>query len=336
MPKKSRRNKLKISLDIGENDKDPSEFRDLVVLSEKLGFDIAWLGDHFMPWMDSGNRSAYVWSLLGSALESTSKIKTGPYVTTPIGARYHPAIIAQASATLDNMYPGRFILTVGTGEAVNEATFFPQGWPPWKERTDRLVEGVDLIRRLWSSKEYFDFNGNYFKQRQVFLYTKPRTQLKIYFSAIGEKFAKVAGRYGDGLITTGSRNQFDRCRDVIFPNFDSGAREAGKDPSKLEKILSITFTFEDPDTFLRNHRKHAGNLVRKAYGMPDPRAIENLGEELPDDVILRSTNFCSGWSDVVELIRKYEEIGVNQIVLPSGSDAKKIRTYSEKILKTIR
>ncbi len=336
MPRKSKRHNMKISLDIGENDKDPAEFRDLVVLSEKLGFDVAWLGDHFMPWMASGNRSAYVWSLMGSALEASTKIKVGPFVTTPIGARYHPAIIAQASATLDNMYPRRFLLAVGTGEAVNEAMFLPQGWPPWKERTDRLVEGVQLIRKLWSSKEYFDFEGTFFKQRQVFLYTKPRTDLKIYFSAIGEKFAEVAGRYSDGLITTGSRNPFDRCRDVIFPNFDRGAKSAGKDPVKLEKILSITFTFEDQDSFLKSHKKHAGNLVRKAYGVPDPRMIETMGEQLPDEVILRSTNFCSTWGDVVDLIYKFSEIGVDQIVLPSGPDSKKIRRYAQRILKEFK
>ena len=156
-----------------------------------------------MPWMDSGKRSAFVWSLMGSALEASKKIQVGPYVSTPIGARYHPAIVAQASATLDNMYPGRFIIGVGTGEAVNEAMFLPSGWPRWKERTDRLVEGVELMKRLWSSDSYFDFQGNYFKMNQVFLYTKPKTNLKVYFSAVGEKFAEISGKYGDGLITLG-------------------------------------------------------------------------------------------------------------------------------------
>src|SRR5579872_2612697 len=161
MPRKSSHGKVRISLDIGENEKDPTEFRDAVVLADKLGFDVAWLGDHFMPWMDSGKRSAYVWSLIASALEASRKIKVGPYVTTPIGARYHPAIIAQASATLDNMYPGRFKLGVGTGEAVNEAMFLPSGWPRWKERTNRLVEGVELMRKMWSSGSFFDFTGSY-------------------------------------------------------------------------------------------------------------------------------------------------------------------------------
>ena len=338
MPGKSKKRKrdLKISLDIGENEKDPAEFRDLVVLSDKLGFDVAWLGDHFLPWMDSGNRSAYVWSLMGSALEASKNIKVGPYVTTPIGARYHPAIIAQACATLDNMYPGRFILGVGTGEAVNEAMFLPHGWPPWKERAERLVEGVDLMRKLWSSDSYFDFDGSYFKMKQVFLYTKPKTDLKVYFSAVGEKFAELSGMHSDGLITLTSRHSREHLRDVIFPSFDRGARSAGKDPSKIEKMISFNFTLEDPDSYLKSHKKHAGNLVKKALAEPDTRRIENMGEELTDEAVLKGTNFCSSWSDVIDLIFKYKEIGVNHFVLASGPDRIKIRTYANRILKEFR
>ncbi|HXQ92710.1 MAG TPA: LLM class flavin-dependent oxidoreductase [Nitrososphaerales archaeon] len=335
MPRKSQ-TRLKISLDIGENEKDPAEFRDAIVLAEKLGFDVAWLGDHFMPWMDSGNRSAYVWSLIASSLEASRKIKIGPYVTTPIGARYHPALVAQASATLDNMFPGRFLLGVGTGEAVNEAMFLPKGWPSWKERTERLVEGTQLMRKLWTSTSYFDFDGSFFKEKQIFLYTKPRTNLKIYFSAVGEKFAEISGRYGDGLITLGSRNPLEKCRDVIFPSFDRGATSVGKDTNELEKIMSLSFTMEDPDTYLKTHKLHAGNLDRRALSEPDPRKIENMGANLPDEVILKSTNFCSDWSDVVELIHGYKEIGVNQIVLPSGPDKKKIRAFAKKILPSFK
>jgi coenzyme F420-dependent glucose-6-phosphate dehydrogenase len=335
MPRKSNL-AMKISLDIGENEKDPAEFRDAIVLSEKLGFDVAWLGDHFMPWMDSGNRSAYVWSLIASSLEASKKIKIGPYVTTPIGARYHPAIIAQASATLDNMYPGRFLLGVGTGEAINEAVFLPSGWPSWKERAQRLVEGTQLIRKLWTSTSYFDFDGSFYKEKQIFLYSKPRTNLKIYFSAVGEKFAEISGRYGDGLITVGSRNPLEKCRDVIFPSFDRGAASVGKDPTRLEKILTASFTLEDPDTYLRTHRQYAGYLEKKAYSEPDPRKIEQMGATVPDEVILKTTSFCSDWSGVVELIHRYKEIGVDQIVLPSGPDKKKIRTFAKKILPSFR
>jgi coenzyme F420-dependent glucose-6-phosphate dehydrogenase len=322
---------FQIAVDIGENEKDPSEFKECVVLSEKLGYDAAWLGDHFMPWAHSSNRSSFVWSLMGSSLEASKKIKLGPYVTTPIGARYHPAIVAQASATLDNMYPGRFLLGVGTGEAMNEAPFFGR-WPNWKERMERLIEGVQLIRKLWTSDSYFDFDGKYFKASQIFLYTKPRTDLKIYFSGVGPKAARYAGEYGDALVTLSHANNIERCRDVIFPLFDEGARSVGKDPTKMQKVVSLAFTLKDPETFSKTERTYAGVVAKNSTDEPDPRKIEQMGRDLSDEDLFKSTTFCSKWSDVIDLISRFRDIGVTQMVLQTGADKKLIRSYAQKIL----
>ena len=321
---------LEIALDIGENEKDPQEFKECVILAEKLGFDVAWLGDHFMPWAHSSDRSSYVWSLMGACLEATKKIRLGPYVTTPIGARYHPLIIAQAAATLDNMYPGRFLLTVGTGEAMNEAPFF--GWPNWNERMERLVEGIQMIRKMWESKTFFDFDGKYFKANQIYLYTRPRTNMKIYVSGVGPKAARAAGEFGDALITLSHENAFERCRDVIFPAFEEGARSAGKDPSKMEKLVSLSFTLKDPQTFAKTERRYAGIVAKKSFNEPDPRKIEQMGRDLSDEELIKSTAFCKNWNDVLELISKFRELGTTMIVLNSGADKKLIRTFGQKIL----
>ncbi len=98
------------------------------VTAEKYGFDTIWFGDHLLPWVHNQNRSSFVWSVMPTALDRTNRIKVGPLVTSPIGGRYHPLIIGQATATLDNMYPGRFQLGVCSGEAINETNFFPRGW----------------------------------------------------------------------------------------------------------------------------------------------------------------------------------------------------------------
>jgi len=322
---------FQIAIDIGENEKDPNEFKECVILGEKLGFDVTWLGDHFMPWVHSSNRSSFVWSLMGACLEASKKVKLGAYVTTPIGARYHPLIIAQASATLDNMYPGRFLLTVGTGEAMNEAPFF-QGWPTWKERMERLVEGIQLIKKFWTSKTYFDFDGKYFKANQIYLYTRPRTDLKVYFSGVGPKAARNAGEFGDALITLSHANPYERCRDVIFPAFEEGARSAGKDPSKMEKIVSLSFTLKDPATFSKTERMYAGIAAKNSTDVADPRVIEKMGYDMSDEELFHSTTFCQKWSDVIDLISKYQELGVTQIALNSGADKKMIRTFAAKVL----
>src|SRR5271169_3334959 len=174
-----------------------------------------------MPWAHSVNQSPFVWSLLASCLQGTNKISVGPCVTTPIGGRYHPMLIAQASGTLGSMYPSRFRLAVGSGEALNES-YFPLGWPPIQERTDRLVEGIALIRKLWESEEFFDFHGKYFPMKSVYLYTKPQLIPPIYFSALGPKSAYYAGKVGDHLFTlivniSAIANTFEKCKDKIFP-----------------------------------------------------------------------------------------------------------------------
>ena len=166
--------KIDFQLDLGENDHDPYEFVDAVTYAEQLGFSTAWFGDHFLPWSHAGNRSAFVWPVMSVALEKTRRIRLGPLVSTPIGGRYHPALVAQACATIDNMYPGRFALGVGTGEAVNECPFLNGRWPAWEERVDRLIEGLALIRQLWSSTEPFAFRGKYFSSEFFYLYTKPK------------------------------------------------------------------------------------------------------------------------------------------------------------------
>ena len=171
---------MEISVNLGENDYDPQRFVDAAVCADKMGFPTVWFGDHIFPWYHSGKRSAFAWSVMGVALERTEVIKVGPWVTVPTGARYHPAIIAQAAATLDNMYPGRVLLGVGTGEALNERPFWNGNWPKWEERMERLKEGTRLIRQMWESTEPFKFEGKYFTSDFYYLYTKPRKKIPIY------------------------------------------------------------------------------------------------------------------------------------------------------------
>jgi coenzyme F420-dependent glucose-6-phosphate dehydrogenase len=326
--------KLTVAVEMGDDGKDP--VRQTVELAEELGFEAAWLGDHFMPWTHSGGGAGMVWSLLGVCLERTKKIKLGPLVTTPIGGRYHPTLIAQASATLDAIYPGRLLLAVGTGEAINEFPFM-QKWPPWKERMGRLVEGVQLMRKLWESESYFDFEGKYFGKKQIFLYSKPRTNIKVQISAFGRKSAKIAGKYGDGLMTTTARCPYDTCRDTLFPNFDEGAKEAKKNPSRLDKTILLNYTSEGEEDYLKFARERAvGRLGKGALDNSDPRDIENLDTTISREEILRRMHFCSNWADLVELISRYRKIGVTNVILPCGPDAKLLRKYASEILPHFR
>ena len=123
-------------MDLGENYSDPMRFVKCAQLADKYDFDAAWFGDHLLPFFHSKNKTCcpFVWSVFSVALERTRRIKIGPDVTSPIGGRFHPFIIAQATATLDNMYPGRFLLGVGSGEGINEARFFPDRVPKMERK----------------------------------------------------------------------------------------------------------------------------------------------------------------------------------------------------------
>lgn len=323
---------MRISLDVGENHKDPAEFRDCIVLADKLGFDTAWLGDHFMPWFHTSGRSSFVWSMIGPCLERTHNIKVGPLVTTPIGGRYHPAIIAQASATLDNMYPGRFALGVGSGEAMNEVPFLGR-WPAWQERTERLLEGIKLMKELWNSGSYFDFEGKYFEMKNVFLYTKPKTELRIYFSAIGPKTAKIAGEIGADLLTLNSHNSFERIRDVVIPAYESGVRSSNKDPAEGGKVISLTFAVGSRDEVVKEGREASGIIAKGSLDEPDPRKIQEMGNKFVSDEKLASDlHICSTWQEAVEYVSKFQKLGADEVILPSGPDPKMINKYAQEIL----
>ena len=323
--------KLKISVNLGEGYNDPMRFVESTVVAEKYEFDTVWFGDHLLPWIHRQNKSAFVWSVMPSALERTHRIKVGVLVTSPIGGRYHPIIIGQAAATLDNMYPGRFKLGVGSGEAINEKNFFARGWPRWQMRIDRLAEAVTLMKRMWESEEYFSHKGKYFKAGNLFLYTKPKTRIPVYFGAQGWKAAAYAGTYGDHLVTI---NSPEVCRNVVFPSFEKAARAAGKDPSKMEKMAEILLHFSDADSGIGEIRKlgEAGFLADGAFEEADPRKVQDSSSAVTDETILAHWCFVSSPNDIIDIIEKYWRAGATHVELVTHSFPERIKFIGKEIL----
>lgn len=323
--------RLKISVNVGEGYNDPMHFVECAVMAEKYGFDTVWFGDHLLPWVHGQSRSGFVWSVMPPALDRTERIKVGPLVTSPIGGRYHPLIIGQAAATLDNMYPGRFQLGVGSGEAINETNFFPHGWPRWQKRINRLAEAVVLMKRMWESEEYFNHQGRYFEIHNFFLYTKPKTKIPIYFAAQGKKAASYAGIYGDHLVTV---NSPENCRSVIFPAFEESARRVGKDPSKMEKMVEVSLYFADESKGVEEVRRsgEAGFFAEGSFDEVDPRKIQEMSHTVSDETI--NSNFCfvSLPDDIIGIIEKFWYAGATHIELVTQSFPKRIELIGEKVL----
>ena len=325
------RAKLDVSPNFGENDYDPYRFVEATVYAESQGFRMVWFGDHIFPWYHSGKRSGFVWSMMPVALDKTSTIKVGPWVTVPTGARYHPAIIAQAAATIDNMYPGRIILGVGTGEALNERPFWNGNWPKWQERMDRLREGVQLMRKLWKSTKPFKFEGKYFSSDFYFLYTKPRKKIPIFSSAIGRRAAYGAGLSGDGVITVSPRNDPKKLKESILPAYRKGRSEAGE--SGLGKVaIELVFSFDKPEQLVRHNWRTLGIFRKDSWSIPTPVAVEEEGRKVTIDGLRSGMHFFRNWKDVVKKIEEYEEVGVNEVSIYTGCDRKRIRALANNVL----
>lgn len=168
----------------------PSQMLEQAKAAEAAGFDGLCASDHFVPWFPEGQASQ-AWAYLGALGQVTSKpIGTG---VTPVLHHYHPALIAQAFMSLEEMYPGRVFLGVGSGEAINEV---PLGldWPSPKEKLTRFEQGLEAIDRLWNG-ETVTMDGGWFELREAKLYTRAESRPKMYVSAFGPQAARIAVRW---------------------------------------------------------------------------------------------------------------------------------------------
>lgn len=178
---------------------DPRILVKQAIAAEKAGFDFLVISDHFHPWLPEQKHSAFAWSVLGAVAQATTKIKLATMVTCPI-MRYHPAIIAQAAATIGVLSEGRFTLGLGGGERLNEY-IIGEGWPSANVRRDRLREAIEIIRRLWTGT-YVSFEGKYFKLDDARIFDMPDKPLKLYLAAGGLQSAKLAAEIADGMCNT--------------------------------------------------------------------------------------------------------------------------------------
>jgi coenzyme F420-dependent glucose-6-phosphate dehydrogenase len=206
--------------------------------AEDAGFGAVMASDHFHPWTPSQGQAGFVWAWLG-ALGATTRLRFGPGVTAP-GYRYHPAILAQASATLAAMFPGRFWLGLGAGEALNEHIVGGY-WPEAPTRLDRLVEAIEIIQKLFSGK-VVKHNGAHFTLESAKLYTMPATPPPIYVATSGPIMSERTGRLCDGLITVGAPDSKIRG---LLERFEQGARAAGKDPTRMPRIIQLHVSWAD-------------------------------------------------------------------------------------------
>jgi coenzyme F420-dependent glucose-6-phosphate dehydrogenase len=329
---------LKISYDLAAGAWfEPDYTLGLAAETEKARFDAVWSGDHVLPWFHTHAHVPQNWVMLTAAAERTKKIPVGSDVTVPM-FKYHPIVVAQAFATMGRLYPGRILLGVGTGEAINEAPFLTT-WPSWQERAETLVESLTLMRKFWTSQDYFDFEGKHFQVRGIFCYDKPKKPLPIYWSAFGPKSAYLAGQHADHLMTAVANVESARNSQIsIISKFKEGMRSAGKDPEKAELSVYIDGGYGQVNKLLKKYRFCAGAMIPENTNEKDPRKIEASASQLTDDFILERVCLTSSPSRLVELFENNLDLGFNHIIFGDWgyNPLATIRMFGKKILPRFR
>jgi G6PDH family F420-dependent oxidoreductase len=218
----------------------PTEMIALCEAAERHGFVGTMAADHFQPWVPQQGQASYVWNILSAVGQRTAG-DLGPGVTCPT-FRYHPAIVAQAAATLEAMYPGRTWLGLGSGEALNEHMFGGY-WPEAPERISMMFEAVEVIQKLFTGKDV-KHAGSYFKLHSTRLWTRGEHPPLIFIATAGPITARRTGARCDGIITPGATSE--KVAGVLA-KFDEGARAEGKDPSTMPKLLQLHLSWAATD-----------------------------------------------------------------------------------------
>ncbi|MFL6440812.1 MAG: LLM class flavin-dependent oxidoreductase [Nitrososphaeraceae archaeon] len=296
--------------------------------------------DHFHPWWHDNAYGNFAWIWIAAAAERTKRMQFVTGVTAPIH-RYHPAIIAQAFASLDILYLGRIGLGLGTGESMNET---PLGfdWPRPKARLKRVIEAAQIISKLWYTTTNYDNNGNDIKKRQIMLmkkkmalyfngeyflirnaklYSRPTSHhIPIFMAAAGPESAKASAKYSDGLITFLKAKESQKILDV----FDRTIQKDSKGDNNNNNIRNSKQKIAEYKVSYSNNYEHTFNsskfwratLLKDAFNtsISDPRKLEQKAkQQVPDQKLKENIEITTSIEDCIKSIEEYLKAGSTKV-----------------------
>jgi coenzyme F420-dependent glucose-6-phosphate dehydrogenase len=316
----------------------PVDLLDFAIAAENAEFDSVFISDHFQPWRHTGGHAPFSFAWMGALGARTSRITIGTSVLTPT-FRYYPSIVAHAFGTLGAMFPGRIILGVGTGEALNETPATGMEWPEPKERFARLREAVELIRRLWA-EDRVTHAGAYFKVRNATIYDRPDTPVPIYIAGAGPQIAKYAGRMADGFICT-SGKPFELYQETLLPNLAAGLAAAGRPTNGIDRMIEMKVSFDTDAARAKEDTRAWAALAltpEEKVTVEDPLDMEKLADALPLERTVKRWIVSTDPDEQVERIRPYVEMGFRHLVFHApGPDQKRfIELYAKEVLPRLR
>ncbi|MBX6389817.1 MAG: TIGR03557 family F420-dependent LLM class oxidoreductase [Frankia sp.] len=292
--------------------------------AEDAGFDRIWVSDHFHPWQVSQGESPFVWSVLG-AIAATTKLRMTTAVTCPT-FRIHPAVLAQAAATVATLAPDRFTFGVGSGEALNEH-ILGDPWPPVAIRHERLTEAIGLIRRLWSG-DLVTHQGRYFTVHNARIFSRPEHPPPIYVSGFGPRSIRIAAQVGDGWITT--RPDREGLR-TYHRDGGTGGTQAG---------LKICWAPDERAAVETAHRLwgHEGTGGQTAQDLPMWQAFEAVGTASGPDAVAGRLACGPDPHRAAASVQRYIDAGFDEVyVAQIGQDQPGgIRFLAEEVRPLLR
>jgi coenzyme F420-dependent glucose-6-phosphate dehydrogenase len=310
----------------------PEALVEQAVLAEQSGFDMVTGADHFHPWVDDRSAASFVWTWFGAVAQATTRVELATSVTTPL-FRYHPALIAQAAATVDRLSGGRFRLGVGTGEAINEVPLGHE-FPGYAERIARMDEAVRIISSLLAG-EKLDFEGTYYSAHTAKLYSPPTGQVPIWMAAGGPKSARFAGERTDGLITS-VKNPADTLERVIEPYRSAAAGRGAATTVLATRWVVLAANDDEAWAALAPMR---GLRAPGRLEVADPMILRQRADVMDRSEVLRQYAIVR---DVDQLVDAYlplvRDVGADYVAIQVASvdPAKTIEALGSEALPQLR
>jgi G6PDH family F420-dependent oxidoreductase len=268
--------------------------------AQRVGFEALWISDHYHPWVDAQGHSPFVWSMIG-ALSQVCDLPITTAVTCPT-VRIHPAVVAQAVATSAVLTDGRFVLGVGSGEALNEH-IFGDPWPEADVRLEMLEEAVEVMRELWKGG-FVSHRGTHYTVQNARIYTRPDEPPKVYVSGFGPKAVDLAARIGDGYVST-------------MPDGDlvTRFREGGGGDKPCQAGFKAAFAASADEGARIAYEKwpNAGVPGELSQVLPSPRHFEQASELVTVDKV-REAFVCGDDPQAhLEMIDTYRQAGFDEV-----------------------
>jgi G6PDH family F420-dependent oxidoreductase len=298
----------------------PKDLVRYAVQAEDIGFDFEVSSDHYSPWLTEQGHAPYAWTVLGAVAHATSRVELATYVTCPI-QRYHPAVVAQKAATLQELADGRFILGLGSGENLNEHVT-GEGWAPIAQRQDMLEEAVTIIRALHTG-DLVTWEGDYFRVDSARIWDAPEGGVPIALAVSGDKSIERFAPLGDHLIAV------EPDGDLVSGWADAKPQSAGT--SRAIGQIPICWAPDKQQAIKLAHEQFRwfGGGWGVNADLPTPAGFQAASQFVREEDVAGSIACGPDLDELAESVKPYLEAGFTDVALVQVGDSLQQRFLDE-------